>query len=221
MDTHKNKSVRERADAIERLQKSSIAEAELKRRSDIGLPGYSRSTTSSFKRASLSGLPDNQNRHKRFKRSVSSNSLSGPIPPETTDEGDDTISIALYAKLLQYQHLNWEMEQQYKKLKDTAETELNMARQVLQELEFQELQKREEENSQNVLDDLCKQISSCMDRIDIITEGGRGDLGKEKQELINILNELNDVKIPNSQVHTGIKLLMECRTLIQNIIEVM
>lgn len=53
-----------------------------------------------------------------------------------------------------------------------------MARQVLQELEFQELQKREEENSQNVLDDLCKQISSCMDRIAIITEGGRGDLGR-------------------------------------------
>ncbi|KAI9271252.1 hypothetical protein EDC94DRAFT_597600 [Helicostylum pulchrum] len=218
-ESRSDKTVRERADAIERLESSFSKERTKTRRSTTILPSYSRSTVSSLKRSSMSGSTNTNCRLNKLRRLNSSptNRGSSPTPSEissvsSTRDDDSFDSVAPYAKILQYQHMTHEMEQEYKKSKHIAENELAGLEKELKELDT-------EERDQNKLDNLCKQITACMGRIDIITKGetSAGDLDKEKEILISILTQLNETNVPT--LYNNPNLLNECRILINAIIE--
>ncbi|KAG2237564.1 hypothetical protein BDF21DRAFT_424606 [Thamnidium elegans] len=215
MDERSNKTVRERADAIERLQSSFSTE-----RGSV-LPGYSRSTVSSLKRSSMSGSADTNCRLNKLRRLDSSNRESSPTLSEissvsSTREGDNFESVVMYAKILQYQHMTREMEREYSKSEQIAESELAALERELKGLEAEEINRHRDQESQNKLDTLCKQITACMGRIDMITKG-EGDLDKEKKTLISILSQLNETNVPT--LHNNPNLLNECINLIKAIIE--
>ncbi|GAA5816036.1 hypothetical protein MFLAVUS_009558 [Mucor flavus] len=209
-ESSSNKTVRERADAIERLESSFSKERTKIRRSNI-LPSYSRSTASSLKRASMSGSTDTNSRLNKLRRLNSSpHRASSPTPSEVSSVSRDDATfdaVALYVKVLQNQFMTHEIEQAYNTSERKAKKELAALEKELKELDAEEI-------SQNKLDNLCKQITSCMGRIDTITKGGDnvGDLDKEKQILVSILPQLN---VPTNNSN----LLNEFKTLINAIIE--
>ncbi|KAI9477826.1 MAG: hypothetical protein EXX96DRAFT_568351 [Benjaminiella poitrasii] len=127
----------------------------------------------------------------------------------------------LYAKYLQYEFLNFRLKKHLALVKQATERELDLAREALEEKKRQEMTALETSDVYKFLQQIEKiinQIEARQAATDHEQPTATTVLKEEKREFLTLLQSLDDFRIPVSSAHIGMEMLVEIRSLIQEIL---